>query len=170
MQGQEEGSVSPTGWAKSKQPFLAALRVTSVAGPVGPREGRRCGRQCGTGELSLEGSLLTSLGSIPSSTCWAPPLPHPSPHDKAVPAHPGLLAPGAWHHTSRSASCFLLSYPHIAKQIPQPDFRQKPCLSGSPRQMNSEFSMPGKAQRASTHAASPPPAPSQRRTLVHNDI
>ena len=94
MQGQEEGSVSPTGWAKSKQPFLAALRVTSVAGPVGPQEGRRWGGQCGTGELSLEGSLLTSLGSIPSSTCWAPPLPHPSPHDKAVPAHPGLLLQG----------------------------------------------------------------------------
>lgn len=106
------------------------------------------------------------LCRISSSTCSTPPLPHPAPQYKGrlCPAHPGLT-PTAWHQASCQPAVSSCPTPNIAKLMPQPDFRQKPCLSGSPRQMNSEFSMPGKAQYASTHVASHNPLPTTLHPL-----
>lgn len=137
MRGQQEGSVR--GRAKSKQPFLAVLRVTSVAGPALRRAAGGMGSvdRRAFPDLSLRNFQFYLLGS---------PLPPPISPSRGGQAHRGLAPSRSLASNCLPASCFLLSFPHTAKQIPQPDFRQKPCLSGSPRQMNSEFSMPGKAR------------------------
>lgn len=127
--------------AQSEQPSWVRSRPHQSAGSAPGRQ---------KVVMAVEETAFTppTLSRISSSTCSALPLPHLSPHYKEGSACLPRAHSRAWH----PASCQAAASSHTVKQMTQPDFRQKPCLSGSPRQMNSEFPTPGKPQSVSTHS------------------
>lgn len=117
-----------------------------------PKEGRRCNGCVGEGFHSTWLLACSQQNFQFYLLCPSPPPPVSPLQGRFC-----LPAQGALQGLASSflpASCFLLLYSHTVKQMTQPDFRQKPCLSRSPRQMNSAFSMPGKPQYVPTHPAS----------------
>lgn len=152
------GQVRNVWTERGRRPAVAVLRLKSLRRcpssqlAKAPKEGRGCNGCAGEG---FHSSWL--LACSQQNFQFYLLCPSPPPPVSPLQGRFCLPAQGALQGLASSflpASCFLLLYSHTVKQMTQSDFRQKPCLSWSPRQMNSAFSMPGKPQYAPTHPAS----------------